>query len=549
MECHCIPYTRLPGATALYTNYLYDFDRVARFYGGGSPFSPLSFQNVSRTIDYSPELRSEVVRILTRQNEAFGGSEAVRESLSRLSRPGTLAVVTGQQVGFLSGPAFTLYKALTAIRLAQWLSGRGIESVPVFWLATEDHDFREVSSTTVLDDGYHSVSLSDSGVRPAPQCSVGYVRLSQGVTTSLATLESALPPGEARDQLLSDLRETYRSGAGWGEAFAKFISRAFSRWGVILLDALDPTLHHLAAPAYVKAITTAQDLTARLMKRSEELAAAGFHAQVHVGPESTLIFGARDGNRLAMRQADSGRTFKLDGASRFSPEELRHWAEARPEEITPNALFRPVLQDLLLPTVAYVAGPSEIAYHAQSAVIYPAFERSQPVVFPRAAFTLVDPRSERLLNKYRLTVEDAWQGDAHLRQRIAAVGISEGWEERLTESGREIANILERLRGHVQSIDPTLLHAVERARKRTEYQFERLKGKITRAAFTGSEVLRKHEQMLTQFLTPDGHPQERGLGGVYFLGRAGYDLLDRLLDLISVDTPDHCVVPFQYALA
>lgn len=549
MECHCIPYTKLPEASTLYTNYLYHFERVAPFYGGGSPFSLASYQNVSRTVDYSPARRSEIVRILTRHNEAFGTGEAARENLHRLSRAGSLAVVTGQQAGFFSGPAFTLYKALTAVRLARWLSERGIESVPIFWLATEDHDLEEVSSISVLDDGYNSVPLSDPGVRPAPGCSVGYVRLSEGVRAALASLESALPPGEARDQLLGDLRETYRPGAGWGQAFAKFIARVFNRWGVILLDALDPDLHRLAAPAYVKAIETAPDLTARLMKRSQALVDAGFHAQVHVGPESTLIFGAREGNRLPLRSADSGRSFRLEGGERISPEELKHWAETRPEEITPNALFRPVVQDLLLPTVAYVAGPAEVAYHAQSAVLYPAFERPQPVIVPRASFTLIDPRTERLLNKYHLVVNDAWQGEAHLRRRIAAVGFSEGWQERLAENEREIANILERLRGDVQSIDPTLLHAVERARQRTEYQFERLKGKITRAAFAGSEVLRRHEQMLAQFLTPDGHPQERGLGGVYFLGRAGYDLLDRLLDLISVETPDHWVVPVQYALA
>jgi bacillithiol synthase len=549
MECHCIAYTKLPEASALYTNYLYHFGRVAAFYGGGSPFSLASYQNVSRTVDYSPARRSEIVQILTRQNEAFGSGETARDNLRQLSRPGTLAVVTGQQVGFFSGPAFTLYKALTAVRLTQWLSERGIPSVPVFWLATEDHDLEEVSSIRVLDGDYNGVPLSDPGVRPAPQSSVGYVRLSEGVTTALAGLESVLPPGEARDQLLGDLRDSYGPGAGWGEAFAKFIARIFKRWGVILLDALDPDLHRLVAPAYVKAIEAAPDLTARLMKRSQDLVDAGFHAQVHVGPESTLIFGAREGNRLPLRSADSGRSFKLEGGSRFTQEELKQWTETRPEELTPNALFRPVVQDLLLPTVAYVAGPAELAYHAQSAVLYPAFERPQPVIVPRASFTLIDPRTERLLNKYHLAVDDAWQGEAHLRQRIAAVGFSEGWEERLGESEREIANILERLRGDVQSIDPTLLHAFERARKRTEYQFERLKGKITRAAFASSEVLRRHEQALTRFLTPDGHPQERGLGGVYFLGRAGYDLLDRLLNLISIEAPDHRVVPFHYTLA
>ena len=548
MGCHCVPYARLPNTSQLFLDYVDRFERVESFYNG-SPFNPSSFVSVAQALGYSPSLRADIVRILSRQNEAFGAGDLTRSNLRRLGEPETLAVVTGQQVGFLSGPAFTLYKALTAVRLAERLTEQGLPSVPVFWLATEDHDLEEVAATTVLDDDHNLVGLRDTGVRPAPQSSVGYVQLSAAVTETLDTLGASLPAGEARDRLLSDLREAYQPGVTWGHAFAKFMARVFSPWGVILLDALDPEIHHLAAPLYTKSVVEAQDLNGRLLQRSHALVSAGYHAQVHVGPDSSLLFMAEEGNRLPLRLADGGNRFKLDEGDSFSAEDARRRTEAQPEDVTPNALFRPVVQDCLLPTVAYVAGPAEVAYHAQSSVLYPRFERPQPVIFPRASFTLVDPRTDRLLRKYNLKVDDVWQGGASLEQKIAATGFSEGWRERLDQSERDIKLVMDSLRHDIQLIDPTLLDSLKDARERTLHQFERLKGKVTRAAFAKSEILGRHEKALTSFLMPGGELQERGVSGVYFLGRAGYDLLGQLLAVIPLELARHQILPLQHGPA
>ncbi|HEY6291320.1 MAG TPA: bacillithiol biosynthesis cysteine-adding enzyme BshC [Terriglobia bacterium] len=549
MECQCIPYSRLPKTSTLFLDYVDHFERVASFYGGGTPFALASYQTVAGALNHPAALRSQVASVLMRQNRALGASEATLANLERLAEPGTMAVVTGQQVGLFSGPAFTLYKALTAVHLAQWLSEQGLPCLPVFWLATEDHDLAEVASTALLDNDYNPVMLSDPGIRPAPQCSVGYAELTSAITEELNRLESALPAGETRQQLLSDLRDSYRPGARWGEAFARFLARLFGRWGVILLDALDPELHHLSASIYAKAVAEAPELNARLLQRSQSLVAAGYHAQVHVGPESTLLFSEHDGNRVALRLVDGGKSFKLEGGERFTGDKAQASAEAQPERWTPNALFRPVVQDLLLPTVAYVAGSAELAYHGQSSVLYPALGRPQPVIVPRASFTLVDPRSQRLLKRYKLSVEDVWQGEAHLRQKIAAVGFAEGWQARLDQSEQEIERLLDRLRADLAALDPTLLEGFQRARKRALYQFERLKGKITRAAFTRSEVLRRHEAALRAFLTPGGGLQERGLGGAYFLGREGYGILDGLLARITLRSAAHQMVLTREAAA
>jgi bacillithiol biosynthesis cysteine-adding enzyme BshC len=475
-----------------------------------------------------------------RQNKAFGCGEATFENLKRLAKVGSYAVVTGQQVGLFGGPAFTIFKALTTVRLASYLTEQGIPVAPVFWLATEDHDLAEVAEVGTLDDEYNLISLADHGDSPSPRASVGNVRLTQESAAALARLEASLPPGPARDGLLQDLRQTYTPGATWVDAFGRFMARLLSSWGVILLNPLDPAVHELSAGVYSQALERAPELRASVRERTESLLRSGYHAQVNVTEDSTLLFVTREGNRLPIHQRDG--EYLIEGMQTTFLEELRRELAVDPLAFSPNVLLRPLVQDILLPTVAYVAGPSELAYLAQAQVLYKAFGRPQPVFFPRAAFTLVDHRIERLLEKYGLSVEDVWLGEEHLGRKIAAVGLAEGWSERFEQAQQEMARLLDNLRADIQRLDPTLLEALHHAQEKIHYQMDRLQGKVSRAGLARSELLRRHAQALMGFLMPHKDLQERRVGGAYFLGRAGYELLPRLLAQIPTDSPGHQVV-------
>jgi bacillithiol biosynthesis cysteine-adding enzyme BshC len=579
-------YTRVPKSTALFLDYLYQFERVQKFYGASPPFELTSYQEVAQKISGRRD-RNSLVELLTRQNQALGCSEAALANVRRLRDPGTLAVVTGQQVGLFSGPAFTIYKALTAVRLAQFLAEKGLPCIPVFWLATEDHDLEEVGHAAVLSEGGEMVSLSDSGTGAAQRSSVGYIELSSQVTAALDRLEQALPAGEPRDRLLLDLRETYTPGARWGEAFGRFMARLFSRFGVVMIDPLNDDLHQLARTGYERALREASSLRKLLQNRSKELSESGYHAQVHVGDDSTLLFAMRDGSRAAIRQRDS--EFYLEGAEATDIASIERWIASRPLDFSPSALLRPVIQDTMLPTVAYVAGPAELAYFGQAQVLYPEFGRPMPVIFPRAGFTLADHRLGRLLEKYELSLEDVWKGEEHLRRRIAVAGVEsdgcqpraaalgdssensgqpdsrlddpdpaspaamarvrenvpaavsslEGWAARLDQAEGNLRRLLEGLREDVQVIDPTLRDAISHGEEKIVYQIGRLKGKISRAVIERSEVLQRHERDLIRFLSPAGNLQEREISGIYFLACAGYELLDRLLPEIQTAAAEH----------
>ena len=541
MTATCIPYTQVPHSSALLIDYLYHHDRVSHFYNG-SPYNPESYKKIAAQIPVSEGERRAMAEILARQNQTFGCGAETLANIERLREPGTFAVVTGQQVGLFSGPAFTLYKALTTVRLAQSLSQQDLPCVPVFWLATEDHDLAEVAETGTLNEDYELVSLRDAGERPSPRSPVGQVRHTAEAAAALEQLEAALPAGEARARLLADLRDSYAPGATWGHSFAKFLTHLFRRWGVILLDPRDEAVHRLSAGIYARALDHAAELRARLLERSHALVQRGYHAQVHVAEDSTLVFVTHRGDRVPIHQKD-GRLL-LEGNEEVTLAQLQSWREERPLDFSPNVLLRPLVQDTLLPTVAYVAGPSELAYLGQAQVLYSAFRRPQPVVFPRAAFTLVDSRIDRLMEKYRLSVLDVWQGTEHLSGKIAAAGFAEGWAERFDQSERDLDQLLDRLHADIEKLDPTLLDTLAHTKEKMKYQMERLRGKLTRAAMGRSDLLARHEQALERFLMPHKDLQERRVGGVYFLGRAGYEMLDSTLAHIQTRCSDHQILKY-----
>jgi bacillithiol biosynthesis cysteine-adding enzyme BshC len=536
MNATCIPYTQVPHASVLLRDYLYHFDRVSQFYSG-PPYDLRSFQSVVAQMRDLKIARGEIADILARQNRAWGCSDATLANIQRLTDPGTFAVVTGQQVGLFSGPAFTLYKALTTVRLAESLSAQGIPCVPVFWLATEDHDVAEVAEGATFDEDYNLVPLRDSGDRPSPRSAVGTVRHTAEISSALDQLEAALPAGESRSRLLQDLRECYAPGATWGESFARFMTRLFGRWGVILMDPLDEDVHRLSAGVYQKAVSNSLELISGVRESSHAIVQHGYRAQVHVVDDSTLVFVTKQGDRLPLHQR--GGKFFIDSREEITSGELQTLLAERPLDFSPNVLLRPLVQDVLLPTVAYVAGPSELAYLGQAQSLYRVFGRPQPVVFPRAAFTLVDSRTGRLMEKYKLNLEDVWQGEEHLSRKIAAAGFAEGWSERFDQGEHDLEQLLSRLQGDIEKLDPTLLDTLQHAKEKMKYQMERLRGKLSRAALGRSDLLLRHQQALLRYLMPHKDLQERRVSGVYFLGRVGYGLLDSVLAHIQTRCSDH----------
>src|SRR6267143_2901015 len=467
MGCVSIPFRRLPHQPKLFVRLIDDYSSVKQFYA--HPPNMDAVKEVASKLDYPTERRREVARILREQNSAFGASAAAMSNLEKLER-GAVAVVTGQQVGLFGGPAYAVYKALTAIRLAEELSDAGIPAVPIFWMATEDHDLDEVRHVTWFESGkltrFELPADEAEAGRP-----VGQVRLGPAIEENVKKAVELLS-GPASETIAQILQESYRTGETYGGAFGKLFAQLFAEQGLILLDPLDARLHRIAAPLYKKAIEDRDELTEKLLQRGKELEGAGYDVQVKVTAKSTLLFTIRDGVRQPV--AASNAHFKSGDAS-WTREEALRLADSSPETFSANALFRPVVQDYLLPTAAYLGGPAEIAYFAQSSVIYEQLLGRMPVVLPRAGFTILDAKAEKLLQKYGLCIENLWAGPQELRRKMESVSVPATLSERFDRDKVQLENTLAELGAQIQKLDPTLAGAVSTARNKIGFQLEKLR--------------------------------------------------------------------------
>jgi bacillithiol biosynthesis cysteine-adding enzyme BshC len=530
MECRSLPFRQLPHQSKLFLQFLDNFSSVKQFYG--HPPAMQAVKKVARSFDYPRERRAEVAEILRGQNAAFGAGEAARENLDRLAK-GAIAVVSGQQVGLFGGPAYAIYKAVSAIQIAQELTKARIDAVPIFWMATEDHDLDEVRSSTWFHNGKLTrFELPGNGDAGQP---VGRIPL--GAQAAEMVHEAARILTAAGGEFVAGIfRESYGAQETYGSSFGKLFARLFAEQGLILLDPLDARLHRVAGEVLRKAVEERDELNEALLARGKELDKAGFAAQVKVTARSTLIFSMNQGThgvtKRGTRQpiAFSGGKF-VCGEQSWSKEELMRAVQAEPEKFSPNALLRPVLQDFLLPTAAYIAGPAEIAYFAQAEVIYRKVLGRMPVILPRAAYTILDAKAEKLLRRYGLKVEDVWRGSQELRRKMETSSVPPTLGKNFDKTVKESERMLGQLKKQILRLDPTLGGAVETAQKKIAFQLEKLKRKTGKAQALKAGLIAAHEEFLESLLYPHKVLQSRELCFLPFLASWGMGGLKELQSL------------------
>jgi bacillithiol biosynthesis cysteine-adding enzyme BshC len=498
---------------------LYHPDRTAAFYR--HPVRDLAaFQKAAAEIHLPNDRREALIAALRVQN-------APGESLDRLAQPGTVAVMTGQQVGLFSGPAYTIYKALHAVRLAEWLTENGVSAVPVFWLATEDHDFEEVNHVWVFNQANQPSKLEmrrASGTRP-----VGEVELADAPISQLRQGLGGLPYA---DEVTALVEETYGPGQTMGSAFGALLRKLLGRFGILYVDPMLPQFRQLAAPTLRAAVEAAPQLTRGILARDGELAAAGYHAQVHVEEQTSLVFLLENGKRLTLRR--HGSEFTANGR-RFTTEELA----ARAADLSPNALLRPVVQDGMLPTVAYIGGPAETAYLAQSETIYSTILGRMPVAVPRAGFTILDERSAKRMERYGLSLPDFFQGEEALRERMAQKLTPPALSGAIRQAAGAVESAIGRLRGELEQFDPTLAKALGNSERKIRHQFSRIEGKAGRETMRRDQRASSDARSLYGLIYPERHLQERLYSILPLLAKHGFELMEHLYQTIELDCADH----------
>jgi bacillithiol biosynthesis cysteine-adding enzyme BshC len=535
MSSDCFPMSVLPHVSPLYRDFLAMGDSAAAsairgWYGA---------KDWMRSEVAPGGDRGALAEALRVQATEFGAEAEVHRNIERL-RGGARAVVTGQQVGLFGGPLLTLLKAATAVaRAREAEQASGVRHVPVFWLATEDHDLAEVDQVSLI--GKHGVETLRAGLR-SHGAEVGGVEMGPEIGAVLDRACELL----AYAPVCELLRECYEPRTGYrptlGGAFARFMTRVFAGHGLIVMDAAGREMHRLGASTLAAAIERADELEGALLARTRELEAGGYHAQVLVKPGASLLFliDESTGERLALRRLAEG-GWKAGGRV-FRREELLQILANEPERISPNALLRPVFQDTILPTAAYIGGPAEVAYFAQSAVLYERILGQVTPVLPRLSATLIEPAIGELMARHELELPDAMDSVEALVQRLGARAMPIAGKRKLADAGNAMDVELTALVEYMTAMDASLGRSAAVSASKMRYQMNRLRRMAASYEVQKEASLGKQAEALTLNLFPNGHPQERVFGGAVYLARYGDSLADRLVREAAEMCLGHTVV-------
>jgi bacillithiol biosynthesis cysteine-adding enzyme BshC len=521
----------------LFLDYLAGRRSVFPFLGDGGFDMEGLLAAAARTAAHRRPLDA-VAAALARQQSERGAPEAATEA-GRLAEPGAVAVVTGQQAGLFGGPLFVLHKALCTLEIARRLSeSRAEPVVPVFWVASEDHDFAEVRSVCVID--------GNGGIRPLrytpaeePTGQPAWsIVLDDDVSRLVSQLRESLPSSPSRDDVVAIVEECYRPGQTLSGAFARLLSRLLP--GLVVLDPSDPALKAAMAPVLAREIEEASPSSRLALEAGEALLAAGYHQQVPVRPGFLNLFVLAEGERRAIAIADGDLEVRGLGRTLSVGDALRQLA-ADPVPWSPNALLRPIAQDAMLPTAAYVGGPAEIAYHAQIGAAYPHFGVPRPALVPRPSVTLVEPAQVRALEAEGLALPDL-AGDPEavlgrwVRQTYPEV------DEAFAATRGAIEREMTALEETLAALDPTLAGAAASARGRALHQVDGLREKSTRALKKRDEGRAARLRRAHDALFPGGSFQERGLGLITAIARHGLAVCAELRDRVDPFARGHQVV-------
>ncbi len=492
-----LPFSRLPGVNNLFLDFLYDFEKVSDFY-----------PPPERIREYKIPHRQKLCEILQRQNEAFGNS-ATYSLIQKFQQDDTSCVITGQQVGLLSGPLYTLWKALTAIHQSRVFEQKGISCVPVFWMATEDHNLNEIASFALLKQNHDLLQFSLKEHLFLKRQPAGTVK------TDNEEIHKILI--RAFQEIKRPEVKSFYTGTTLSHAFARTLLWLLRDFPILIVDPSDPSFKQIASPFFEKLVDKVNYLLDTLHEQNLRLKEKKYPVQVQMEEDRLPLFKIQDGERIPIKRGET---------------------DLRPESLSPSALLRPLFQDYIFPAVGYVGGPAEIAYFAQLHPWYNAMEIEQPTLFPRVSLTLIPPATRGFLELNRLKPEEIYLQEDTL---VDALLNHEGMKQTRKEL-KDLENVLraslQKIQKEIVRIDPTLEKGLHTAFRKMEYQLRKMERKAFLAAKRKNLMLAEQIEKAKNVIYPDDKVQERYLN-VFSFAMKLPELMQQVYDQIQWDAKAH----------
>lgn len=517
------------GRSALVRDYLEGDRKLAPFYTG-FPFDPVAYRRKAEAVHAR-------LRPSDRQRLAPVFEPTTSRAASKLERVLAgegVAVTTGQQTGLFGGPLYTLYKVLSAARLADELETvLGQPVVPIFWVASDDHDWAEVNQTLAVDGNQELLRVAVEQPGDHPPVPMSARRLGKGIVDTLAAYAEALPETEFAGPIRELLHRAYQPQATMAEAFRTLFAGVLAEVDVAIVDPAHHALKGAAGPMMLREIESTPAHADLLARQARKLEAVGYHAQVAIAPDASNVFAHDEHGRE--RVVRNGGGWGLRSTRRtLTSEDLRARMEGEPWSFSPNVLFRPVVESALLPTVAYVGGPGEVAYFAQIGCLFEAHGIEPPLVVPRASLTMVEPAVRRILDKFGLEPADFERPFHELLTERMRASLPESVTSPLADLEVSVREGYDRLTTGAAEIDPTLERWVQRVRNQALAQIMDAGRKVTRHQKKRSTIEAGQLRRAAYHLGPNGGAQDRTLNALPFLARYGPGLIQDLMDAIAV---------------
>ncbi len=534
-----IPYREYPGAPRLVADMM-----EAQAGSFGYTFNPDAAWWRERS-HYEQQQQRPYTAIAARLKEnaaAFHYHEAAYANLDALAQPGTLVVVTGQQVGLAGGPLYSLYKALTAIAYARRMETEsGVRTVPVFWMAGSDHNFAEVGRCWWIDTKNELQQVKRNLPENSRPC--GGIQLETAASELIERLTDDLPDSDFKPELMKLLSEAYRPEYTYGYSFHRFMVGLLSRFGMVFLDADDEVLKRLSQPFWLKAVDTIPQRLHRAVERGRELEQQGYMIQVPVEENRPALFVLEDGHRRKVILDESARHGK--GDILLSLPELRDIAASEPERFSIGVTLRPLWQQWLLPAAAFVGGPHEIAYWAQLDSNFDQMNLRPPALLHRLSVTLVETKIRRKLEKLNVEAADLLGDVDGLRESL----LKSGEAGEVFDQFSRIRTTLEENKAELSAQTGTVYSGmdkqIDQAFDKMTYQLDRLEGQFKQRRQQADQAFGNGFDLAALHLRPGDSFQERLLSPVYYLARYGDRLLDGLLSIADKHGEGHVIVDVE----
>ena len=518
-----------PSGTPLFEEYLRGGEAVASFYSG-SWQDLRAYRALHDSVDarFDSDARRRVLGALTVPERVDQGR------LDRWIEERGVMVTTGQQPGLLGGPLYSLYKGISAVRLAEHLEERLARPVlPVFWVASEDHDWDEADHTYLIDTANELVRLQVPDPGHAHRA-LHRIALGEELADVVEQAVQNLPSTDFSAPYVDQLREAYKPGATLADGFAGVLSNLLAPLGMCFADAASPAVKELSGPLLLAELDRAEAHEALLREDADKLQGAGFSPQVPILDGAVNLF--LEGPEGRERIYRNGNHFELRRSHEFvSAAAVRERVEADPLTLSPNVLLRPVVESTIFPVISYVAGPGEAAYYAQIKRLFEAHGLMMPVIYPRHAVTVVEAKVRKKLDKFGMDVERLQRPLHEIMSDIARDEVPDGVQRALGELKSSVARGSDDLLKAATGIDPTLEGPVTNARNNALSAFQAAERKIVQSVKRENEVASSQLEVAQRHLFPDGQPQERMLTPLYYLARYGSDFVVSLTERFTVD--------------